>query len=116
MRPGVDQLQGNLVMASGLSTIDESFNVFGMPFFFASDAEAMYVQEKLQPMFEQRLNAKGFKMLCWGSGGWVQLFSKQPIKTLADVKAAKMYTAQGDDRMVQWYKANGFPPGGALGR
>jgi TRAP-type C4-dicarboxylate transport system substrate-binding protein len=110
MRPGVDQLQGNLVMASGLSTIDESFNVFGMPFFFASDAEAMYVQEKLQPMFEQRLNAKGFKMLCWGSGGWVQLFSKQPIKTLADVKAAKMYTAQGDDRMVQWYKANGFHP------
>jgi TRAP-type C4-dicarboxylate transport system substrate-binding protein len=110
MRPGVDQLQGNLIMASGLSNIDDSFNAFGMPFFFASDAEARYVEDKLQPMFEQRLNAKGFKMLCWGTGGWVQLFSKQPLKTLADVKKAKMYTSQGDDRMVQWYKANGFNP------
>ena len=39
MRPGVDQLQSNLLMLSGLGTIDESFNVFGIPFFFQSDAE-----------------------------------------------------------------------------
>jgi TRAP-type C4-dicarboxylate transport system substrate-binding protein len=110
MRPGVDQLQSNLLMISGLSTIDESFNVFGIPFFFQSDAEGQYVLERLTPMLEKRLEAKGYKLLAWGSAGWVQLFSKKPLTSLADIKTAKLYTSQGDDRMVQWYKANGFRP------
>ena len=110
MRPGVDQLQGNLLMASGLSQIDNGFDAFGMPFFFQSDAEATYVQQKLSPVLEQRLDAKGFRLIAWGSGGWVQLFSKKPLRTLDDVKAAKLFTSQGDDKSVQWYKANGFHP------
>jgi TRAP-type C4-dicarboxylate transport system substrate-binding protein len=32
------------------------------------------------------------------------------MTSLADIKAAKLYTSQGNDRMVQWYKANGFNP------
>lgn len=110
MRPGVDQLQANLLMLPGLSAIDDAFSVFGIPFFFASDAEGLYVLEKLSPLLEKRLDAKGFKLLSWGSAGWIQLFSKRPVHTLADVKAAKLYTTQGDDRMVQWYKQNGFRP------
>lgn len=110
MRPGVDQLQANLLMLPGLSAIDDAFSVFGIPFFFASDAEGLYVLEKLGPLLERRLDAKGFKLLSWGSAGWIQLFSKRPILTLADVKGAKLFTTQGDDRMVQWYKQNGFRP------
>jgi TRAP-type C4-dicarboxylate transport system substrate-binding protein len=109
MRPGVDQLQGNL-LTSGLSSIDDAFSVFGIPFFFASNAEGQHVLERLAPMLEKRLESRGFKLLAWGSAGWVQLFSKKPLTTLADIKATKLYTSQGDDRMVQWYKANGFHP------
>lgn len=110
MRPGVDQLQASLLMLPGLDTIDDAFNVFGIPFFFETDEEGLYVLEKLSPALEARLEAKGFKMLSWASAGWVAVFSKQPIRTMADVKAAKLFTSQGDDRMVQWYKANGFHP------
>lgn len=110
MRPGVEQLHANLLTQAGLSSIDDAFNVFGIPFFFASDAEGRHVLERMAPMLEKRVEAKGFKVLAWGSAGWVQLFSKNPINTLADVKAAKLFTGQGDDRMVQWYKQNGFRP------
>jgi TRAP-type C4-dicarboxylate transport system substrate-binding protein len=110
MRPAANQMQGSLLMISGLAELDDAFNVFGMPFFFQSDEEATAVRAKLTPVFEKRLEAKGFKLLAWGSGGWVQLFSKMPIKTLDEVKKAKLYTSQGDDKMVQWYKANGFNP------
>ena len=110
MRPGVDQLQASLLMVSGLGEIDEAFNVFGMPFFFQSDDEAAHVRTRLTPAFEKRMEAKGFKLLAWGSGGWVQLFSKNQIRTLDEVKKAKLFTSQGDDKMVQWYKANGFNP------
>ena len=81
MRPGVDQLQANLLTASGMANIDEAFNVFGMPFFFQDDAEATHVRDKLTPLLDQRLAAKGFRKLAWGSAGWVQLFSKNQIRT-----------------------------------
>ena len=110
LRPGVDQMQSSLLTLPGLAEIDDAFNVFGMPFFFQTDAEAMHVRNKLTPLFEKRLEAKGLKLLVWGNGGWVQLFSKMPIKTLDEVKKAKLYTSEGDDKMVNWYKNNGFNP------
>jgi TRAP-type C4-dicarboxylate transport system substrate-binding protein len=110
MRPPASQLQGALLLLPGLAEIDESFNVFGMPFFLQSDDEMMAVLQKLEPVLSKKLEAKGFHVIQWGTAGWVQLFSKKPIKTLADLKQAKLYTTEGDDRMVQWYKSNGFQP------
>ncbi|MBI4477119.1 MAG: TRAP transporter substrate-binding protein DctP [Acidobacteria bacterium] len=110
MRPGVDQLQAALLMLPGLSEIDDSLDVFGIPFFFETDEELWHVVEKLSPVLEQRLEAKGFHVLNWGHGGWVQLFSKRQIRTLADLKQAKLFTTEGNDKMVQWYKSNGFQP------
>jgi TRAP-type C4-dicarboxylate transport system substrate-binding protein len=112
MRPGVDQLQANLLMLPGLASLDDAFNVFGVPFFFETDAEGQFVLDKLSPVLEERLEAKGFKLLSWGSAGWVRLFSKKPLKSIGDLRAAKLFTSQGDDRMVQWYKAHGFHPVG----
>lgn len=110
MRPAIGTLQAALLTAGGLSQVDEAFNVFAIPFFFESDEEQLAVQQKLSPILEQKLEAKGFHLLCWGTGGWVELFSKKPLKTLADVKGAKLYTSKGDDRTYQWYASNGFHP------
>ncbi len=112
MRPGVDQLQANLLMLPGLIAVDDAFNAFGVPFFFETDAEGQYVLEKLTPVLEKRLEAKGFKLLSWATAGWVRLFSKQPVRTIEDVKNAKLWTSQGDEKMIQWYKTNGFHPVG----
>jgi TRAP-type C4-dicarboxylate transport system substrate-binding protein len=107
-RMAVDGLQAATLMVPGLSEIDEAFNVFGIPFFFESDAELAHVQQKLTPLIQQRLQAKGYHLINWGNAGWVQLFSKTPLRTLADVKQAKLYTTEGNPKMVQWYTANGF--------
>ena len=101
-------VDGSLLTASGLALIDDAFNVFGIPFFFESEAEMRHVQARLTPMLAARLEAKRFHLLFWGEGGWVQLFSKQQLRTLADVKRAKMFSSEGNDKMIQWYKANGF--------
>ena len=110
MQPPANQLQGALLTLPGLTEIDEAFNVFTVPFFFESDAEVAYVQQKLAPVLAKRAEAKGFHIINWESSGWVQVFSKKPIKNLTDLKAAKLFTSQGDDKMVQWYKSNGFHP------
>ena len=110
MRPGIDSLQAALLTSVGLADIDDAFNVFGMPFFFESDEEQIAVQRKLEPRLNEILQKHGFQLVAWGTGGWVQLFSKRPLKSLADVKSAKLFTSRGEDRMVQWYTRNGFRP------
>ena len=94
----------------GLTEVDDSFNVFGIPFFFASDAEAVHVLEALTPLYREKLAAQGLVLLGWGHGGWAHIFSANPIRGIPDLQAAKLYTSAGDDGMVQWYKENGFQP------
>jgi TRAP-type C4-dicarboxylate transport system substrate-binding protein len=106
----LNALQGASLTVVGLSAIDWSFNVFNIPFFFQSYDELNAVIEKLTPTLKQRVEQKGFVLVHWGHGGWLQVFSKQPVTTVADLKRMKLYTSAGDDTMTQWYKANGFQP------
>jgi TRAP-type C4-dicarboxylate transport system substrate-binding protein len=110
MSPAVGELQAALLLPPGLSRINDGVDVFGMPFFLESDEEMRAVFTTLRPVMTQRIEAAGFKLLNWGNAGWVQLFSKKEIRTLADLKAVKLYTTEGDDKSVQWYKSNGFQP------
>jgi TRAP-type C4-dicarboxylate transport system substrate-binding protein len=105
-----DVVQASFITSVGLAELDEAFNVFGIPFFLDSSDEEVAVEKALSPAIDKRLQAKGLHLLCWGTGGWVQVFSKKPLRTLADVKAAKLFTSKGSDKWVQWYVANGFHP------
>ena len=110
MRPDVDSLNAAFLTAPGLSTIDDGSNVFGIPFFFRSNEEAHAVRKAMTPVIAKRLEAKGYHLLNWGDGGWVQVFSKNQIRSLDDLRKTKLFTSQGDDRMAQWYTAGGFHP------
>ena len=105
-----DILQASFLSNVGLAELDEAFNVFGMPFFIETPEEEAAVERKLTPVIQQRLEAKGFHLLCWGNAGWVQVFSKKPLKSLAEVKNAKLYSTKGADKWYQWYVSNGFHP------
>jgi len=105
-----DVFQAAFLTPAGLGMLDPSFNVFSMPFFLESTDEEAAVTAALTPLVERRLQPKGFHLLCWGNGGWVQLFSRRPLHTLADVKKAKLYTSKGDDGWTTWYVAHGFNP------
>ncbi len=108
MNPTVDRLQAATLTISGLGEIDEAFNVFGMPFFFESDAELEAVQAALTPLLSKRLEMNGYHLVNWSNAGWVRLFSKTPIRTWDDAKRAKLYTGEGDRRTLEWYTQNGF--------
>lgn len=106
----LNALQGASLTVVGLAAIDPAFNTFNVPFFFQSYDELNAVVDQLTPVLRQRLEARGYVLLNWGHGGWLQIFSKQPVQTVADLKRVRLYTSAGDDRMTQWYKANGFQP------
>ena len=109
-RMRINQLQAAALTLPGLTDIDEAFNVLGIPFFFESDEELYYLLDKLPPTLRRLLEEKGLVLLNWGHGGWVHVFTTTPVKSMDDLKAVKLFTSAGDDKMVQWYKNNGFRP------
>jgi TRAP-type C4-dicarboxylate transport system substrate-binding protein len=90
--------------------IDDAFNVLSIPFFFESDAETLHVVEKLTPTFERILADQGLVLLNWGHAGWAHFFTADRVASLDDLKRTKLFTTAGDERMLQWYKQNGFDP------
>jgi TRAP-type C4-dicarboxylate transport system substrate-binding protein len=103
-------LQGAALTVLGLAHVDPAFNVFAIPFFYGSYEELERVRVALEPELEKRLAAKGFVLLAWGDLGWVQVFTKPRVTSLPELKRTELYTSAGDDRMVRWYKQNGFEP------
>ncbi len=106
----IRQLHVAQLSAIQLSEIDDAFNVLGLPMFFQSYEELDHVLGKLSPLLEQRLEAKGLKVLNWGYAGWVHVFSSAPVRTPDDLRKLKLYTSAGDDSMASWYRQNGFNP------
>lgn len=90
--------------------IDDAFNVLSIPFFFESDEEVFHVVEKLTPTFERVLAGKGLVLLNWGHAGWAHFFTTERVESLDELKRTKIYTTAGDDKMLQWYRQNGFDP------
>ncbi len=109
---GFDDIQASLMLPPGLSEIDDAFNVLGLPFFFESDAEARFVLDALTPTLTAKLEAKRFHLVSWGHAGWIRIFSKRPIRQLADMQKGngRIYTTEGNDAMLRCYREVGFDP------
>ena len=106
----IGQLHAGSLTLTGLADIDPYFEALAIPLFFASDEELFHVLSELEEEIAVRLEAKGFVFLHWGHGGWVHLFSKQPIRTVEDLRRQKFFVWAGQDALVQWWKKRDFQP------
>ena len=92
---------------SGLPTLERSFNCLNVPLLFESNDELDYVRERVGPAIEQRLEARGFVVLNWATAGWVNIFSKEPIRLPADLRRTRFWMTSGDPETEKLYKAFG---------
>lgn len=105
----VNSLQAAMLTAVGLAEIEPAVaGLQNIPMGFRSFAEVDYVGEKLQPMLEERLAAKGFVVMFWSDAGWVRLFSNKPVQQPDDLRALKLFTWSGNPAQVEVYKSGGF--------
>ena len=105
----VNSLQAALLTAVGLSEIEPGVAALqSLPMGFRDLAEVDYVGEKLRPMLEARLEAKGFVVLFWSDAGWIRLFSNKPIVHPDDMRKLKLFTWSGSPEEVALYKSAGF--------
>jgi len=108
---GNRRLQGALMTAIGLEEIDSGpVGLQKLPLGFASLAEIDYVTERITPLLEERLKRKGLVVLFWSDGGWIQLFSRQPVETPADLLSLRLFMWAGRPSHVELMRAAGFNP------
>lgn len=110
-RMRVGQLDASMLTVVGLSEIDPSVAALQyMPMMFRSWEELDFVREKLRPELEARLAAKGFVVLIWGEGGWVQFFAKEPFAHPEEFKRARIFAWSGDRLQASVMKSQGYTP------
>lgn len=104
-------LQAGMLSAEGLNHIEPAAAALQfMPMSFRSLDVVDYVGEKLRPMLEQRLLAKGYVVLFWTDTGSVRLFSKKPVLHPDDLRSQKIYTWAGAPHEPDLWRAAGFTP------
>jgi TRAP-type C4-dicarboxylate transport system substrate-binding protein len=110
-RMRLGQLQGALISVTGLSQIEPGTAILqNLPFTFRSLEEAVHVREQLGPELEKRLESKGFIVLGWTDGGWVQFFSRQRVMTPDEVRQRKIFSWAGDRDTQIVARDLGFQP------
>ena len=101
-RMGINQLQGAMLTAGGMSQIDKAPTALQlMPMVFDNWAEVDHVRDIMRPRLEAALVQKGYQVLFWGDAGWVRWFTKKPILRPADIKPLKIFAEAGDPASLE---------------
>ena len=107
-RMRLGQLQAALVTTTGLTEIEPAVaGLQTIPKAFRTLEEVDYIGEKLQPMLEKRLEAKGFVVLFWTDTGFVRFFSKQPMISPDDLRKTKLFISANRHAELEIYHSVG---------
>jgi TRAP-type C4-dicarboxylate transport system substrate-binding protein len=110
-RMNIDQIQAGMLTVVGLSDIEKAVTgLQNLPMMFRNLDEVDYIGEKLQPMLEKRLQAKGYQVLFWADAGWVRFFSKEQALTPDDFRKLRIFTWAGNTEQQDIMKDARFKP------
>jgi len=110
-RMRLGQLQAAMVTTTGLTEIEPAVaGLQTIPKCFRTLEEVDYIGEKLQPMLEKRLEAKGFVVLFWSDTGFVRFFSKQPMISPDDLRKTKLFISANRPAELEAYHSVGCNP------
>jgi len=106
----IGQLNAAGLTGVGMCRVFPGILTVQLPLMVRTDEELYYILGKMRPTFEEKLEAKGFKVLIWSKVGWVHFFSKKPVIKPDDLRAHKMFNYAGDPDGTQAWKEAGFHP------
>ncbi|MDR0455798.1 MAG: TRAP transporter substrate-binding protein DctP [Treponema sp.] len=87
-----DNIQAALFLSSGISEICPAVMTLSIPFFIKNDAELDLVLKDVLPVLESQINKTNFAMVTWSKGGWINVFSKEPVIVPDDLRRQKLAT------------------------
>jgi TRAP-type C4-dicarboxylate transport system substrate-binding protein len=103
-----DNIQAALFTSFGLHNICPAVMTLSAPFLIRTEAELDLVLKDARPLLDAQVNKTNFVILAWSKGGWVNIFSKEPIVTPDDLRRMKMATNPDDSKLNAAFKAMRF--------
>ncbi len=103
-------LNAAVLTSVGLAEIDKTIFAFSIPMAFNDYDEVYYVIEKMRGRFEANLLKKGFVVLNWADGGWLQFFTQKPVTSPDDLRKLKLFQWAGDQPTLKIWQSAGFNP------
>ena len=106
----IGQLQAAAISNAGLAEIDPRAYALMLPMMFDSYEEWDHVRQEINPILEATLKEKGFIVLTWTDLGWVYFFTKQAMRTPADLAGMKLAASHTEIKTIDIFKWAGFNP------
>ena len=87
----IGQLHGGNFGGQGISQTLPDVLALEMPFLFDSYDEVDYVLEKMDAFYRRGYEEHGYVFLGWADIGFVHILSQQPVATVEDMRAQKVW-------------------------
>ncbi len=105
-----NQLQGGAFTGYGIGRMYSPSRVMELPFLFRDSAEIDFVRAQLDQRFREGFAANGYQLLGWMEVGFVHMFSREPLRSLQDMKSRRVWLWQGDPLGQAFFDASGISP------
>lgn len=104
----IGQLQGAALSGIGLTKITRDMLILTLPRFVRTEDELSYLLETRSEDFERLLEEKGFTLIGWQMAGWVNFFSREPVRVPEDLKGQKLSVTADTADLEDAWKKSGF--------
>jgi len=74
-----DNIQAALFTTVGLAEICPAVMTLSVPFLINNNTELDMILEEVLPILDNNMNRTDFVAICWAKGGWVNIFSRDPV-------------------------------------
>jgi len=106
----IGQLQGGAVTVLALSRVFPDSQLYGLPLLFRSHAEVDYVRARMDPMLLEGLARHDLVAFGLIEGGFAYLMSGAAVRSIADLKAEKVWAPEGDVITPTLFRIAGIAP------
>jgi TRAP-type transport system periplasmic protein len=106
----IGQLQGGAFTAGGLAERYSALNLYGIPLLFRSLDEIDVVRAEFDPVIAAGLEKAGFVTFGFIEGGFANLLSNEPIRSVDDMRRKKVWVPEGDQISFLAMQAFGLSP------
>jgi TRAP-type C4-dicarboxylate transport system substrate-binding protein len=105
----LNQIQAAVLTSQGLKSVMPEALTLSYPMLIRNNAELGVVLARIRPELDAGIARNGFVTMAWTNVGWLQIFSRAPVFTPADMRRQRLGTNADDQQMLQAFSAMGFP-------
>ena len=103
-----NNIQAALFASFGLAEVCPAVMTLSVPFMIRNEAELDLALKEAKPYLEAQANKTNFTVITWSKGGWVNMFSKEPVFTPDGLRRLRIATNPDSGDMNMAFKTMGF--------